>query len=55
MEKNRTTTFSVYLMIILFLISTFITMVITEANIIRVPCRAGYIEVNGVCREVFTG
>nr|A0A6M6R9M4.1 RecName: Full=U17-myrmicitoxin-Tb1f; Short=U17-MYRTX-Tb1f; Flags: Precursor [Tetramorium bicarinatum]QJZ31629.1 U17-MYRTX-Tb1f precursor [Tetramorium bicarinatum] len=59
MEKNRTTTFSVYLTIILFLISTFITMVITESNIIRVPefqCPNGYRkDANGKCREVFHG
>nr|QJZ31631.1 U17-MYRTX-Tb1h precursor [Tetramorium bicarinatum] len=53
MEK-RVSTFSIYL-IIVFLISTFITMVITEAHIIRVPCRAGYKEIRGRCRKILTG
>nr|CAH2618686.1 U17_MYRTX_Ta1e [Tetramorium africanum] len=55
MEKNRTSIFSIYLMISLFLISTFTTMVITEANIIKVPCRAGYRKINGVCRKIYRG
>nr|QJZ31628.1 U17-MYRTX-Tb1e precursor [Tetramorium bicarinatum] len=59
MEKNRTTTFSVYLTITLFLISTFITMVITESNIIKAPlfpCPNGYIrDYKGDCREIIEG
>nr|CAH2618684.1 U17_MYRTX_Ta1c [Tetramorium africanum] len=59
MEKNRTSTFSVHLTITLFLISVFITMVITESGIIRIPelkCPDGYKkDALGVCREIFTG
>nr|QJZ31630.1 U17-MYRTX-Tb1g precursor [Tetramorium bicarinatum] len=39
MEKSRTGTFSIYLMITFLLISTFITMVITEAHVIDTRSR----------------
>nr|CAH2618690.1 U17_MYRTX_Ta1i [Tetramorium africanum] len=56
MEKNRTSTFFICLTITLFLISTFITMVITESNIIAVPqfpCPKGYRrDAKGKCRQV---
>nr|CAH2618682.1 U17_MYRTX_Ta1a [Tetramorium africanum] len=54
MEKNRTSTFFIYLTITLFLISTFITMVISEAGIINAPdrCPDGYKRAGNQCRKV---
>nr|CAH2461057.1 U17_MYRTX_Pc1b [Pogonomyrmex californicus] len=45
--------FTTYLLATFLLISTLITMAVTESHIIQVPCRDGYVMVNGVCREVF--
>lgn len=56
MEKSPTTTFSIYLMTIFLLISTFITMVITESRIIdaRERCPSGYqMDGNGKCQKIF--
>nr|CAH2618685.1 U17_MYRTX_Ta1d [Tetramorium africanum] len=55
MEKNRTNIFSIYLMITFLLISTFITMVISESSVINVPiqCPPGTIQVGKRCRETF--
>nr|CAH2461078.1 U17_MYRTX_Sd1b [Stenamma debile] len=39
MEKGRTSMFSTYLMMTFLLISTFITMVVTESYIIDAPSR----------------
>nr|CAH2618687.1 U17_MYRTX_Ta1f [Tetramorium africanum] len=55
MEKNRTNIFSIYLIITFLLILTFITMVISESYIIRVPiqCPPGKVRVGNRCRVVF--
>nr|CAH2618683.1 U17_MYRTX_Ta1b [Tetramorium africanum] len=55
MEKNRTNIFSIYLIITFLLISTFITMVISESYIIRVPiqCPPGTVQVGKRCRKIF--
>nr|CAH2618689.1 U17_MYRTX_Ta1h [Tetramorium africanum] len=52
MEKNRTNIFSIYLMVTFLLISIFITMVISESNVINAPnrCPPGHVVVKGRCR-----
>nr|CAH2461045.1 U17_MYRTX_Mru1c [Myrmica ruginodis] len=54
MERNHTSTFSIYLIVTFVLISTFITMVITESHIINVPiqCPPGKVRVGNRCRDV---
>nr|CAH2461077.1 U17_MYRTX_Sd1a [Stenamma debile] len=58
MEKSYTSTFSIYLMMTFLLISTFITMVVTESNIITVPerpCPSGQRkDSRGKCRQVLS-
>nr|CAH2618688.1 U17_MYRTX_Ta1g [Tetramorium africanum] len=55
MEKNRTNIFSIYLMVTFLLISTFITMVISESSVINVPdvCPEGQVKVGNRCRIVY--
>nr|CAH2461055.1 U17_MYRTX_Pc1a [Pogonomyrmex californicus] len=55
MENRYVNTFTTYLLITFLLISTFITMAVTESHIIQVPCLPGYVKVgkDGVCREAF--
>nr|CAH2461060.1 U17_MYRTX_Pc1c [Pogonomyrmex californicus] len=41
--------FITYLLATFLLISTLITMAVTESHIIQVPCRDGYVKDNGAC------
>nr|CAH2461043.1 U17_MYRTX_Mru1b [Myrmica ruginodis] len=54
MGKNRTSTFPTYLMVTFLLISTFITMGITESHIIVFPpnCPPGQ-KPRGNCRQEY--
>nr|CAH2461035.1 U17_MYRTX_Mru1 [Myrmica ruginodis] len=59
MENNRISTLTASLMVAFLLISTFITMVVSESHIIVVPelqCPPGQKrDRQGRCRKVFNG
>nr|A0A6G9KHE5.1 RecName: Full=U17-myrmicitoxin-Mri1b; Short=U17-MYRTX-Mri1b; Flags: Precursor [Manica rubida]QIQ51455.1 U17-MYRTX-Mri1b precursor [Manica rubida] len=55
MENSRTSTFTAYVTVAFLLISTFVTMVVTESQIVWVPCnpRSKKTDDAGICRNTY--
>nr|QIQ51454.1 U17-MYRTX-Mri1a precursor [Manica rubida]QIQ51457.1 U17-MYRTX-Mri1c precursor variant [Manica rubida] len=53
MKNSHTSTFTAYVTVAFLLISTFVTMVVTESHIIVAPCREGYVMVGNYCVEEY--